>query len=54
MILTITPNAALDRTLVIPGYGDGGVFRPQRLIVAPGGKGLNVARAARILGSDVA
>jgi 1-phosphofructokinase family hexose kinase len=52
MILTITPNAALDRTLVVHGYGDGGVFRPERAIVAPGGKGVNVARAVRILGGD--
>lgn len=52
MILTVTPNAALDRTLVAPGYGGGGVFRPQQVVVAPGGKGINVARAARVLGGS--
>jgi 1-phosphofructokinase family hexose kinase len=52
MIVAVTPNAALDRTLVVPGYGRGGVFRPQEQITAAGGKGVNVARAAVILGSD--
>lgn len=52
MIVAVTPNAALDRTLVVPGYGRGGVFRPQEQITAAGGKGVNVARAAVILGGD--
>lgn len=52
MILCVTPNTALDRTLVVPGYRAGGVFRPQQLIVAAGGKGVNVARAIRVLGGD--
>lgn len=50
MILAITPNVALDRTLVVPGYSAGGVFRPQQVVAAAGGKGLNVARAVRNLG----
>jgi 1-phosphofructokinase family hexose kinase len=52
MIVAVTPNAALDRTLVVSGYGRGGVFRPQAQITAAGGKGVNVARAAVILGGD--
>lgn len=52
MILCVTPNTALDRTLVVPGYGAGGVFRPQQLIATVGGKGVNVARVVRLLGGD--
>jgi 1-phosphofructokinase family hexose kinase len=54
MIVAVTPNAALDRTLVVPGFGGGGVLRPQEQITAAGGKGVNVARAAAILGGDAA
>ncbi|MCK6580805.1 MAG: PfkB family carbohydrate kinase [Anaerolineae bacterium] len=50
LIDCVTPNAALDRTLVVPGYQQGGVFRPQKAILAAGGKGINVARAADVLG----
>ncbi|MBL8131850.1 MAG: hexose kinase [Anaerolineae bacterium] len=50
LIDCVTPNAALDRTLVVPGYQQGGVFRPQKMILAAGGKGINVARAAAVLG----
>ena len=52
MIVCVTPNVALDRSLVVPGYASGGVFRPQRVIAIAGGKGVNVARAARILGGQ--
>jgi 1-phosphofructokinase family hexose kinase len=53
MLLIITPNPALDRTLVIPGMQPGGVHRAERVLVAAGGKGLNVARAARTLGQPL-
>lgn len=46
----VTPNAAVDRSLVVSGFHHGGVFRPQRSLIAAGGKGLNVARAAETLG----
>jgi 1-phosphofructokinase family hexose kinase len=49
MILCITPNPAIDRTLIVPNLALGNVYRAQQLIVAAGGKGLNVARAIRIL-----
>lgn len=52
MILCVTPNAAIDRTLVVPGFGPGSVFRPVETIVAAGGKGINVARAVRALGGQ--
>lgn len=50
MILCVTPNTALDRTLLVPGYGAGGVFRPQQVVAAAGGKGVNVARVVKLLG----
>lgn len=52
MILCVTFNPAIDRTMVVRDFAQGGVFRPQHTIVAPGGKGINVARAARALGGD--
>jgi 1-phosphofructokinase family hexose kinase len=50
MILCITPNPAIDRTLVLSTLNLGNVHRAQKVIVAAGGKGLNVARAIRTLG----
>lgn len=50
MLLIITPNPALDRTMVFPGLRLGAVQRTDDVVVAAGGKGLNVARAARALG----
>ena len=52
MILCITPNPAIDRTLVIPSLVLGDVHRAQETIVAAGGKGLNVARTIRTLGGE--
>lgn len=52
MILCITPNPALDRTLTVSGYTAGGVFRPDEVNVKAGGKGINVARAVAALGGN--
>ncbi len=52
MILCVTPNTALDRALVVPGYSAGGVFRPQQVVALAGGKGVNVARVIRLLGGQ--
>lgn len=49
-IVCVTPNAALDRTLVVPDFAIGHISRIPNAIAAPGGKGLNVLRAVRILG----
>jgi 1-phosphofructokinase family hexose kinase len=51
-IVCVTPNPAIDRTLVSPGWRAGAAQRPVDVIVAAGGKGLNVARAIRTLGGD--
>ncbi|MBX0327955.1 hexose kinase [Oscillochloris sp. ZM17-4] len=50
MLVIITPNPALDRTMVFPGLRLGAVQRTDDVVVAAGGKGLNVARAALTLG----
>jgi 1-phosphofructokinase family hexose kinase len=52
MILCITPNPAIDRTLVLPHLALGEVHRAQHVMVAAGGKGLNVARTIQILGVE--
>lgn len=52
MILCVTPNPAVDRTLVVPGFKNGAVFRAQASLAAAGGKGLNVGRAVRCLGGE--
>ncbi|CAM3022690.1 1-phosphofructokinase family hexose kinase [Actinomyces slackii] len=45
MILTLTPNPSLDRTVTLPGpLQRGGVNRLASVTVEPGGKGVNVAR----------
>jgi 1-phosphofructokinase family hexose kinase len=52
MILCITPNPAVDRTLILPRLILGDVHRAQQVMVAAGGKGLNVARAIHTLGGE--
>jgi 1-phosphofructokinase family hexose kinase len=52
MILCVTTNPALDRTLVVKDFAEGGVFRPQEYTVDAGGKGVNVARAIHLLGGQ--
>ena len=49
-IICVTPNVALDRTLVVPDFSIGHISRIPNAIAVPGGKGLNVMRAVTILG----
>ncbi len=49
MILTVTLNAAVDRTLVVPSLTLGHRHRAPEGIALAGGKGINVARALRAL-----
>jgi 1-phosphofructokinase family hexose kinase len=51
-ILCVTPNPAVDRTLVVPGFVAGRVWRASRVHAACGGKGVNVARALAALGTN--
>lgn len=52
MILCVTPNAAIDRTLIVSSIALGEVHRTNDVIAAAGGKGINVARAIKVLGGD--
>lgn len=45
MIVTVTPNPSLDRTVQINHLSPGSVHRAGQVHLDPGGKGVNVARA---------
>ncbi|MEI4273123.1 1-phosphofructokinase family hexose kinase [Klenkia sp. LSe6-5] len=54
MIVTLTANPSLDRTLVLPGPLErGSVARLAPSSTEPGGKGVNVSRAVAAAGADV-
>jgi 1-phosphofructokinase family hexose kinase len=53
MILTVTVNAAVDKTLTVANLQLGRRHRAQQGLVMPGGKGINVARALRRLDQPV-
>ena len=54
MIVTVTPNPSIDRTVSLPGaLVRGAVHRVGEVTVEPGGKGVNVARALTLAGLDV-
>lgn len=50
MIITVTLNAAIDRTLSVPNFRQGQRHRAIDSVALPGGKGVNVARALKTLG----
>jgi 1-phosphofructokinase len=50
MLLSLTPNPAIDRTLIVPGFRAAEVTRVAERHDVAGGKGLNVVRVARALG----
>lgn len=50
MILTVTLNAAIDRTVAVPNFRLGHRHRAVESRTVPGGKGINVARALSLLG----
>ena len=49
MIVTATVNAALDRTLTVPVFQIGYRHRSSDVLTLAGGKGINVARALKLL-----
>jgi 1-phosphofructokinase/tagatose 6-phosphate kinase len=53
MILTVTLNAAIDRTLAVPNFHVGRRHRAVEQTAIAGGKGVNVARALKALGRPV-
>lgn len=52
MILTVTPNAAVDKTYRVEDFRLDSVNRPSEEFTVAGGKGVNVARVYRTLGSE--
>jgi len=53
MIVTVTLNAAVDRTLTVPNFQRGQRHRASAGVTLAGGKGINVARALKALGVPV-
>jgi 1-phosphofructokinase family hexose kinase len=53
MIVTVTLNAAVDRTLLVPSFQLGHRHRASAGLQSAGGKGINVARALKRLGVPV-
>jgi 1-phosphofructokinase/tagatose 6-phosphate kinase len=53
MIITVTLNPALDKTLEVPNFTQGRRHRSIEQVTMPGGKGINVARVIKRLGQPV-
>jgi 1-phosphofructokinase/tagatose 6-phosphate kinase len=53
VIITVTPNAAVDKTLTVPNFQTGFRHRASESLTLPGGKGVNIARALKSLGEPV-
>ncbi len=53
MIITVTLNSALDKTLEVPNFTPGRRHRTVDQKTMPGGKGVNIARALKRLGQPV-
>jgi 1-phosphofructokinase family hexose kinase len=52
MIVTLTPNPSIDRTVSVPVLEHGEVNRASDSRIDPGGKGINVARALTTNGTE--
>jgi 1-phosphofructokinase family hexose kinase len=53
VIVTVTLNAAVDRTLTVPNFQRGQRHRASEGLTTAGGKGINIARAFKRLGVPV-
>ena len=53
VIITVTPNAAVDKTLTVHNFQTGFRHRASESLTLPGGKGVNIARALKALGEPV-
>lgn len=52
MILCLSLNAAIDKTIVVSSFEINKIHRPESVIATAGGKGCNVARALKTLGEE--
>jgi 1-phosphofructokinase family hexose kinase len=53
MILCVAANPSIDKLFEVDRVVPGAIHRPVGFVQVPGGKGLNVARAAHSLGAEV-
>jgi 1-phosphofructokinase family hexose kinase len=53
VIVCVAPSPSIDRLFEVDRLRPGEIHRPGRFVRVPGGKGLNVARAAATLGAKV-
>jgi 1-phosphofructokinase family hexose kinase len=53
VILCVAPNPSIDKLFGVQRLEPGAIHRPVSFAQVPGGKGLNVARAASALGAEV-
>jgi 1-phosphofructokinase family hexose kinase len=53
MIICVAGNPSIDKLFVVDRLRPGEIHRPVDFVQVPGGKGLNVSRAATTLGADV-
>ena len=51
-VLTVTLNPSIDRTIALSSLEVGEINRAQQITLHPGGKGVNVSRAARAFGVE--
>ncbi|MBI4571945.1 MAG: hexose kinase [candidate division NC10 bacterium] len=48
----VAANAAIDKTYVVSGFRQGGTYRLETVVPVAGGKALNAAKTARLLGVE--
>jgi len=53
VIITVTLNTAIDKTLAVPNFQPGRRHRTVEQTTMPGGKGVNIARVLKALGQPV-
>ncbi|HEX2927259.1 MAG TPA: 1-phosphofructokinase family hexose kinase [Ruminiclostridium sp.] len=53
MITVLSLSPAVDKVYIVENFAAGGLYRVKNGLKSPGGKGINVARVARMLGTRV-